>query len=320
MTSLILIRSSAESHALQYYPDMMYKEMIYHEKMFYESYVEDTFKFINLNSKQLNYDTESSDYRHRVSMKFDNEFDYLKFTSFVQFFKNSGVKVPMAFRKSKSLRRDNLELELLKLINYIVKDGKRYKIMKYFSQASNNLINSEYYKAHNLTDLYSWRFIYLYTQNMEIKGRAYYGVNIYEEYKSSYNHHINHYFKKNLTDVTENDLLLNNFRKLLPIFSLYIYKVDKNIYKNTRGKSGKFTFLWKYVARYKRPLWVMYWLYKEIKIQQSKSFVSRIENILVNLIRNPQQLWAWKIRKFSLIYVYRNARTTLAESYVTVTK
>lgn len=42
------------------------------------------------------------------------------------------------------------------------------------------------------------------------------------------------------------------FKKTQPIFTLYIYKVNKNIYKNTRGKSGKFTFIWKYVPLYKR--------------------------------------------------------------------
>ena len=33
---------------------------------------------------------------------------------------------------------------------------------------------------------------------------------------------------------------LKNFNLL---FSFYIYKVDKNIYKNSRGRSGKFTFV-----------------------------------------------------------------------------
>ena len=37
-----------------------------------------------------------------------------------------------------------------------------------------------------------------------------------------------------------------------PLFSLYITKVSKNIYKNTRGKSGKYLFVWKYVPDYKR--------------------------------------------------------------------
>ena len=35
---------------------------------------------------------------------------------------------------------------------------------------------------------------------------------------------------------------------MLPMFSFYIYKVDKKIFKNTRGKSGKFTFIWKYIT------------------------------------------------------------------------
>jgi len=46
---------------------------------------------------------------------------------------------------------------------------------------------------------------------------------------------------KNYTTV--NKLLYKTFKKLKPLFSFYIYKIDKNIYKNTRGKSGKFTFL-----------------------------------------------------------------------------
>lgn len=38
--------------------------------------------------------------------------------------------------------------------------------------------------------------------------------------------------------------LLSRFiRKAQAIFALYTYKISKNIYKNTRGKSGKFMFL-----------------------------------------------------------------------------
>ena len=38
-------------------------------------------------------------------------------------------------------------------------------------------------------------------------------------------------------------LAFKNVLKLEPLFSFYIYKVDKKIFKNTRGKSGKYTFL-----------------------------------------------------------------------------
>ncbi len=39
------------------------------------------------------------------------------------------------------------------------------------------------------------------------------------------------------------ELLFANFIKVQPMFNFFIYKVNKNIYKNTRGKSGKYTFI-----------------------------------------------------------------------------
>ena len=47
--------------------------------------------------------------------------------------------------------------------------------------------------------------------------------------------------KHNQISITRNILL--NVKKLEPLFLFYVYKVDKNIYKNTRGKSGKYTFI-----------------------------------------------------------------------------
>jgi hypothetical protein len=37
--------------------------------------------------------------------------------------------------------------------------------------------------------------------------------------------------------------LKSSLDELSPMFSFYIYKVDKKIFKNTRGKSGKYTFI-----------------------------------------------------------------------------
>jgi len=35
----------------------------------------------------------------------------------------------------------------------------------------------------------------------------------------------------------------SNISSLKPVFHFYIYNVNKKIYKNSRGKSGKYTFL-----------------------------------------------------------------------------
>ena len=44
-------------------------------------------------------------------------------------------------------------------------------------------------------------------------------------------------------EFTINNILTQNFKKFNYLFSFYIYKVDKQIYKNSRGKSGKYTFV-----------------------------------------------------------------------------
>ena len=59
-------------------------------------------------------------------------------------------------------------------------------------------------------------------------------------------------------NITLNQLLINTFKKFNFLFSFYIYKVDKQIYKNSRGKSGKYTFVWKYLAPYKRNLLILH--------------------------------------------------------------
>ena len=127
----------------------------------------------------------------------------------------------------------------------------------------------------------------------------------------------------NSTTVNTNNIqniLYNNLVKLAPLFSFYIYKVDKKIYKNTRGKSGKYTFIWKYVTNYKRLFLVMHWIMKELRLKPGKTLLERLNLTFKTLLLNYEQTWMWRIKKFSHNYVYRNCRRTLAETYRTVTK
>ena len=117
--------------------------------------------------------------------------------------------------------------------------------------------------------------------------------------------------------MTINQLLMNTFKKFNFLFSFYIYKVDKQIYKNSRGKSGKYTFVWKYLAPYKRNLLILHWLTKEVRITSGKTLLNRLSHVLTNFIFNTKNTWIWKIKKFSLNYVYFNLRRTLGETYRT---
>jgi hypothetical protein len=137
---------------------------------------------------------------------------------------------------------------------------------------------------------------------------------------TTFGHRINPVGKHIEDDWNLDTLFFKNMYQMLPMFSFYIYKVDKKIYKNTRGKSGKFTFLWKYVAPYKRIMLVMHWLLKELRVKQGRSLNDRLVVLLNTLFNTPEKTWVWRIRKFSHAYVYRNSRRTLAETYRTVTK
>ena len=55
-----------------------------------------------------------------------------------------------------------------------------------------------------------------------------------------------------------NTVFFKQLKALEPLFLFYIYKVDKSIFKNSRGRSGKFTFIWKYITPYKRNLLVFH--------------------------------------------------------------
>jgi hypothetical protein len=77
--------------------------------------------------------------------------------------------------------------------------------------------------------------------------------------------------------------------KVSPIFSYFIYSVDKNIRKYSRGKSGKYVFIWKFIAPYKRIHLAIRWLIKDIKFNQSRIFNERLSKTFDSLVFAPEK-------------------------------
>ena len=63
-----------------------------------------------------------------------DDFEYLKDRTFTNFFRNNSIDVPRCFRKTKSVRRPINQVDLLKLNNYLMRDGKRLKVFKALSK------------------------------------------------------------------------------------------------------------------------------------------------------------------------------------------
>ena len=249
------------------------------------------------------------------------EFFYLKQRTFTSFFRENQVDVPRCFNATGSVRRSNNELHLLKLNNYLMRDGKRAQSFNYLSKSlwrlfSNPNENDERpFKAN-----YSWKTIFLNFNYLAGSSQKLSEFTTFVETPASYGHLFDVNSKFIFDKWNFYKWLFKNVYQILPMFSFYIYKVDKKIFKNTRGKSGKHTFIWKYVASYKRMFLVMHWLLKELRVKQGRSLSDRLDLLLKSIVVSPQTTWAYKVKKFSHNYVYRNSRQTLAETYRTSTK
>lgn len=250
-----------------------------------------------------------------------DDFEYLKERTFTSFFRDNSIDVPRCFTKTKSVRRSINQIDLLKLNNYLMRDGKRLKVFKHLSSSLWSILND--YKSKNLktykTNL-TWRDIYLTFNYLTYDADRHKSLPAAKEELTTYGHTMLPIGKFIEDEWNFNTLIFKNMYQMLPLFSFYIYKVDKKVFKNTRGKSGKFTFIWKYITPYKRLFLVMHWLLKELRIKPGRSMADRLGATLQALCLSPKKTWMWKVRKFSHNYVYRNSRKTLAESYRTVTK
>lgn len=222
----------------------------------------------------------------------------LNFSSFVFFFNKYNMIIPKTLTKIPSLRRLEGSNSLNVFIRYLTRHG-----LKNFSV--------------KLILIFIFKFLRLY-------GFSYNKVDNY-----NYTKLLLCFINPSLNSLTCNvkqsisnlkSLFSTSFNSINLIFTFFIYKVDKHIYKNSRGRSGKFTFIWKYLTPYKRHMRICYWLLKEVRINAGKTLNERIFSVIHNFLINPNNSLIWKIKKFSLNYTYYNLRNSLLETYKTTPK
>lgn len=173
-----------------------------------------------------------------------------------------------------------------------MKKGKKEKIFKFF------------FKSFRLFDEN-------FLKEMKEKDNFFFFINNQNLFNISTKNLSNKFFIKNIINKT--------IIKINPIFSYFIYNVDKNIKKFSRGKSGKYVFIWKYIAPYKRNYVSMKWLIKEIKFNNDKLFYNRIKKLFLMFSSNPELTFAWKSKNFSHNYVFKNFKKNLLTNFLTTT-
>jgi hypothetical protein len=175
-------------------------------------------------------------------------FEFLRRSSFINFFINNLIDTPVCFKKVKSLRRLNYELPLLKLINFLTKKGKKEQLQVFFFKAL-----TEAYKEYKFSFKKAefikrdWVKTYLIFSNTFQTFKEQYLVGQITSYKYKYeldfNNYLTFYGKKIAYASHTKNFLLKKLIFVLPIFSFFIHNVDKNVKKFSRGKAGKYSFV-----------------------------------------------------------------------------
>ena len=312
---------------------LLYKKVPHNFELHFEDKLFDTrpVQFLDLDSDYLepNFKDILSNYEsavfdewwgetHNMNLVVD-DFKHLNVCRFKSFFKEVNIDTPRCFSNSKSLQRANNKYYIYKLNNYTMRHGKSLKTYVLILKALRTIYATNYITSVTRSSFSDWSTIYSLITGFHV-GTKYSKLSdnlklvaphgkLINELGIDFNSHNDYRSKFSL-----------NLKLLEPMFLFYIYKVSKNIFKNSRGRSGKFTFLWKYVAQYKRRYVVMSWILKEVKMQPGRDFYSRLNTVLQGIVNNPNSSFMSRIRKFSYNYVYYNCRKTLAETYRTSTK
>ena len=243
-------------------------------------------------------------------------FNFLRQSTIKSFFNAQLVDVPICFQKSKSLYTPTFEIPLIKMSNMIMRSGLRGQVMQtlttsfahFFHSLVTDLTPSDsltWVQVHHLLDnLLAHR-----DGNFRGIGSTVAGAptiraeHTFEDLRVKFNH-----------KSSFNYLLFETLAKNAPIFSFYIRKVDKSIRKNSRGKSGKYTIIWKYVPVYKRLYVTLRWLLKELKFHKLQTFEKRVIQMLHTLLVDPSSSFVMRLRRFVHGFVFYNYKTTLLKN------
>ena len=238
-------------------------------------------------------------------------FIFLRQSTITSFFSTNLIDMPICFKKSKSLYSKTFELPLLKLTNLIMRGGAREQVVKNVSFAFSQCF-TRILKNFNLINYTKWEALYStvlltsYSHNNTLQTHV---------LQSSLDMHSKH-TANSIGFMFNDSLFLTKFlfyklNEFLPLFSFYIRKVDKSIRKHSRGKSGKYTIMWKYVPIYKRLYITTRWLLKDLKFQKSKRFTERLFKTLETFLLTPETSFVYKLRKFTHYFVFQNFKKTL---------
>lgn len=240
-------------------------------------------------------------------------------SSISNFFSNNSIDIPRCFNNSYSLYKPIYETPHLKFLNILMRHGNKEKIFTTILRifVTKNLHPTRY--QTNISNYGAWLTLSPILASVLISNNI-----------SSSSFKFNKWCLNSLRQTIQADsiaskqpltmsaFLTEQLGGYKPTFMFKVQKVDKSTRKHSRGKSGKYVILWKYVPVYKRLYVVLRWLIQDMTFQKARKFELKFWQAL-NLVNNSSKnSLIIKFRNFNHNFVFKNFKKTLLQNLNTV--
>lgn len=261
-------------------------------------------------------DEYEDDLEGRIS--FLPELNTYKQSSISNFFSLNLIDVPRCLKTTASVHKPIFNMPHLKLLHILMRHGRKEQV---FASVFRTFVSNKLYWNTVIPSKPSiqWLSLIPFFINSTALHKSIYSTflynqlpiaNLFKNIKQGYLTHPQPLNSKTFWTVS--------LEKYKPIFAFKVQKVDKSTRKNSRGKSGRYTTLWKYIPIYRRIYVVLRWLVQDISFQKAYNFKTRFIRAL-NLIENsPHKSTVVKCRNFTHNFIFKNFRKTLLQSLQTV--
>lgn len=243
----------------------------------------------------------------------------LRQSSIANFFTTNMIDIPRCLKKSYSLYKPIFQLPHLKFLNILMRHGRKEQILasvfKIFVLNRLNKVNG----VNNSMNSITWITLLPILSNVSLSSDNLYRTFYYDKLKIEVlDKTIESNYLIHPQNLELSTFLNTNLEKYKPIFMFKVQKVDKKTRKNSRGKSGKYLILWKYVPVYRRIYAVLRWLIQDISFQKSYKFQTRFLRAVDTILNTPDKSVMYKCRNFNHNYVFKNFKKTLLKNLKTV--
>ena len=194
----------------------------------------------------------------------------------------------------------------IKILNLFISGGQKEKVIPKFIKAFNTFLENS--NTHSIFRFLTYfkTFIFFIENFKKTSGlvkQSFLISKLTELDMLNFYYQQSHFFTKHF--ITNLITIAN------PIFSFTIQKVNKNLQKYSRGRSGKYTLVWQYLSNHNRYKKVYSWVKKDINLQKIQKLTKRIMTVFEVLNLKPTLSFLYKLRRFTNKYVFKNFKESL---------